>query len=73
MKGRTSIWVGGIALLVAVVAGAGITARAMAGGGDDSEGPITGDALEKASAAALAETGEGRVTETEVGAYTRSR
>ena len=67
MNARTSIWVGAVALLVAVVAGAGITARAMAGGGDDSEGPITGDAFEKASAAALAHTGEGRVTETEAG------
>ena len=40
---------------------------AAAGGGDDSEGPITGSELDRASAAALAETGEGRVTETEVG------
>ena len=40
---------------------------AVASGGDDHEAPITGDALDKASAAALAHTGEGRVTETEVG------
>ena len=39
----------------------------LAATGDDSESPITGDALEKASAAALEETGEGRVTDTEVG------
>ncbi len=34
---------------------------------DETEVPITGTALEKASAAALAYTGGGRVTETEVG------
>ena len=40
----------------------------MAGGGDDDgESPITGAALEQATAAALAATGGGRVTETEVG------
>jgi uncharacterized membrane protein YkoI len=39
------------------------------GGGDDEgddSGPITGEALERASEAALAHTGEGRVTETEL-------
>jgi uncharacterized membrane protein YkoI len=42
---------------------------AAAGGGDDDDGeqPITGDALDQAEAAALAETGGGRVTGTEVG------
>ena len=39
----------------------------LAATGDDSETPITGDALRKASAAALEETGRGRVTDTEVG------
>ena len=39
----------------------------MAGGGDDNEAPIEGAALEKASAAALEETGGGTVTETETG------
>jgi uncharacterized membrane protein YkoI len=55
----------GAAALVA--GGAGIAA---AGGEDTAEGPnsaITGDALDKASAAALAETGGGTVTGTEVG------
>jgi uncharacterized membrane protein YkoI len=37
------------------------------GAGDDDEAPITGDALDRATTAALAHTGEGRVTETEVG------
>ena len=41
----------------------------MAGGADDdaTDTPITGSALDQASAAALEHTGEGRVTETEVG------
>jgi uncharacterized membrane protein YkoI len=57
----------GIAALV-VAAGAG-GAYAWAGGGDDdaTDTPITGTDLQKASAAALAETGGGRVTGTEVG------
>jgi hypothetical protein len=58
--------IGGAAAILA--AGAGV---AVAGGGSDAtEGPdvaITGDALHKASAAALAETGGGRVSGTEVG------
>ena len=53
-----------VAAVTAAGAGGGIAA---AGCGDDSEGPITGSELDRASAAALAETGEGRVTETEVG------
>ena len=35
--------------------------------GDDTDVPITGDALTKATEVALDHTGEGRVTETEVG------
>ena len=58
-------------VLIAVasfVAIALITAGVVAAGGnDDDEPPITGDALAKASAAALEHTGGGRVTETEVG------
>jgi uncharacterized membrane protein YkoI len=51
---------------VVVVVAAGAGAAVAAGGGDDGEEPITGDALDKASAAALEHTGGGRVTETEV-------
>lgn len=54
---------------VIVIAGAAITltsAGTLAGGGDDDEGPITGEALERASAAALEHVGGGRVTETEI-------
>ena len=51
-----------------VAAGAGVAAAS--GQSDGAEGPdvpITGDALHRASAAALAETGGGRVTGSEVG------
>jgi uncharacterized membrane protein YkoI len=60
----TLITLAAAAAIIAGGTGAGIAA---ANGGDDSEAPITGDALDKASAAALEHTGEGRVTETEVG------
>ena len=50
------------------VAAAGVgTVAVGAASNDDNEAPITGDALEKASRAALAHTGGGRVTETETG------
>lgn len=55
----------GAILAVAVAGGVGIAAAT--GVGDENEAPITGDALRKASAAALAHTGGGRVSETEVG------
>ena len=61
---KTRILVAGVAVVALAGAGAGIAA---AGGSDDTEGPIPGTELDRASAAALAETGEGRVTETEVG------
>ena len=60
----TLITLAAAAAIVAGGTGAGIAA---ASGGDDDEAPITGEALDRASAAALEETGEGRVTETEVG------
>ncbi|MGH9150333.1 MAG: PepSY domain-containing protein [Acidimicrobiales bacterium] len=59
---RNLIAIGAIGLAAAGI-GTGV---AVAGGGDD-EVPITGEALQRASAAALAHTGGGRVTETEVG------
>jgi hypothetical protein len=66
MKRRAKLAIGIAAL--AVAAGAGGT-YAWAGGGDDdaTESPITGADLQTASAAALAHTGGGRVTGTEVG------
>ncbi|HEX6032070.1 MAG TPA: PepSY domain-containing protein [Tepidiformaceae bacterium] len=57
-------WVGaGVAAVAIVAAGTGIAAKNI---GDDGR-PITGEALDRASAVALAYTGGGRVTETEEG------
>jgi hypothetical protein len=58
-----------IAAALVVVVGAVSGGVAIAAGGDDdaSETPITGAALGQATAAALAHTGGGRVTGTEVG------
>lgn len=52
---------------VSVVALAAVGVGAAGGTGDDSEAPITGPALDKASDAALEHLGGGRVTDTEVG------
>jgi uncharacterized membrane protein YkoI len=63
---KKSIIISGAIATVAL--GVGITGAVVAGqGGDDNEQPIRGDALTKATAAALAHTGGGTVTETEVG------
>jgi len=61
---RTKVIVAGVTVAAAAGIGVGIASD---GGGDDNEGPITGGALDRASAAALEETGGGEVTETEVG------
>jgi hypothetical protein len=66
VKRRTRIVIAS-ATFAAAVAAAG-TGIAVASGNDDSHDvPITGGALDQASAAALAHTGGGRVTGTEVG------
>lgn len=53
----------------ALVLGVGGGVAAATGGTDDdaTDQPISGNALERASRAALDHTGEGKVTETEVG------
>jgi uncharacterized membrane protein YkoI len=59
-----------VAGAAAVVGAVGSGAAAASGGADSTEGPdvpITGAALQRASEAALAETGGGRVTGSEVG------
>ncbi len=65
---RKKLWMIVAAVLAVGVigggAGAGITVAQ--GGGDDDQ-PITGSALDECTAAALAHTGGGTVTETEVG------
>jgi len=66
MKRRTIIIaVAGVGVAAAAAVGSVVAADAI--DDDANQQPITGDALTKASAAALAYTGEGRVTETEVG------
>ena len=57
-----------LVVTTAAVVGLGAAGVAVAtGAGDDDEAPITGDALKRATAAALAHVGGGRVTETEIG------
>lgn len=66
MQRRTKLIIGATAIAATAALGAGV---AMAGGGDDdaTDRPIPGEARVKAEAAALAFTGGGRVTGTEVG------
>ncbi len=61
---RKTTWIAGGALALAVVGG-GTGIAIATGSGDDAR--ITGSALDEATAAALAETGGGTVTDTEVG------
>jgi uncharacterized membrane protein YkoI len=60
-----------LAVAAALVVGAGAASggAAIAAGGDDdgTDSPITGSALDNATAAALEHTGGGKVTGTEVG------
>lgn len=63
MANRTKVVLVGSLIAVGTAAGTG----AAIASGDDAEPPITGEALERASAAALEHTGGGTVTETEVG------
>jgi hypothetical protein len=54
--------------VIAAVAVGGVAIAGAAGGDDDrGERPIAGNALDRATAAALDHTGGGRVTETEAG------
>jgi uncharacterized membrane protein YkoI len=64
---RKTKWIaGGVGAAALLATGAGVAAAS--GGGDDdaTDTPISGPALDQASAAALAETGGGHVTGTEV-------
>ena len=68
MNRRKKIIAIGAGVLALGAGGAAIaSATGVVGDDDESEQAITGSALEQAEAAALAETGEGRVTGTEVG------
>jgi hypothetical protein len=65
MRTRTKVLIGSViaAGLVASAVGVGIAA----GADDGSDAPLGGDALDRATAAALAHTGGGEVIETETG------
>ena len=65
MRKRSKLVIVGASSLALAAAGGGL---AFAGaGGDDAETPISGTALDRASAAALDHVGDGKVTDTEVG------
>jgi uncharacterized membrane protein YkoI len=64
---RSTKFVAASAFLVAVAGGAGVAAAGSSGDAEGVDSAISGDALQKAEDAALAETGGGRVTGTEVG------
>ena len=66
MSRKSTKIIAGVAVAAALT-GAGAVAVSAGSGGDDAELPIKGSALDKASAAALKHTGEGRVSDTEVG------
>ena len=63
MKDRAKIAIGAGAVVAVVAIGAGVS---VAAGGDD-DAPLRGDSYDRATAAALEETGGGTVLETEVG------
>jgi uncharacterized membrane protein YkoI len=63
---RRSVMLMAGAAAVVVLAGAAAGAAGAAGGGGDDQQPITGDALTRARAVALRETGGGRVTDSEI-------
>ena len=65
MKRSTKVIAGVVIAGAAVATGAGAAVASSAG--DDNDQPITGPALDEASAAALEHTGEGQVSDTEVG------
>lgn len=65
MKARTKVAIGAAAVVVLSAAGTGIAASS--GDDDGTEVPITGEALERATQAALEATGGGTVVETEQG------
>ena len=67
MTRRTKIFIGAAVAAVVIGIGAGGAASAADTGGDDSaDVPLTGTDLQRASDAALAETGGGEVVDSEV-------
>ena len=66
MRISKAVQIGAAAVITGAIAVGGIAIAAGAGGGDSDE-PITGDAYDMATAAALEYIGEGTVTDTEIG------
>ena len=67
MQKKTKILIGGAVAAAVAAGGTGVAVASGSAADDDGfEMPITGDALDWASAVALDHTGEGRVTETEI-------
>ena len=64
---RRTIIISAIGAAAAVAVGTGVAVTATGADDDETEMPITGADLERASAAALEHTGGGKVTGTEVG------
>jgi uncharacterized membrane protein YkoI len=67
MQNRTRAAIVATAIVGVAAVGGGVALAAGGGDDDGTETSITGEELDRASAAALEHTGEGRVTETEVG------
>lgn len=68
MRIETKWVVSGVIAAGLAIGGAGIATGAIGDDSDDAtDVPITGEELERASAAALAHTGGGTVTDTEIG------
>lgn len=69
MKRRTKTFAAAAALGAVIAVGAGIAGANSpdTDDRDETEAPIVGADLDRASEAALAHTGEGRVTDTEIG------
>ena len=67
MTRKSKLTLSGVAAVLLAAGGASTALAAGAGDDDAIDTAITGPELASASAAALAHTGQGRVTETEVG------
>ena len=67
MRRRTKVFIGtAVAAVVVGIGAGGVAAAADTGGDDAADVPITGTDLQRASEAALAETGGGEVVDSEV-------
>lgn len=64
MKRRTTWIAAGVAAAAIAIGGVGL---ALANGGNDSDAPLTGTDLDRATQAALEHTGGGTVIESEIG------